>query len=520
MRLSPQKITFINSQISPNIYGNKATKRSFSARNVVNQNTGKKIAFPKAVMLLLIGVISSGTIVINKAGAGPKGNLFAEDLTVKAITSKPDKCNVIIDKDLLLELEKLAKKGNVKQSYYYDYYGKLDNSEQAIAERRFEDYKALAMNVPDSIMLGGVSQTKKYMSDVVSIIQNCGEYGAFYIKNIPDRYNMAIHASCIRRLSDAAKEIQGCKYENIAILNGLSAQEVMQKVVIPNEKIAQGEIIGKNQRTLIMITNEYGKDTEGAFIDNYSTNVFSRKDVNLEYKNYTFDESFLGHYDNIILIQPTSINADDALNSTFKKLEKTIDFGADVDIAYMAHSSGDGITLSNIYKTDGKNQVNRLDLQDFNPIEAGGQPFTQGIKRIFKNSIANGYNPRFIAMGCDSDKLQVFFKEFDGKVHIFGTPFDNNDKYVLGFNNNSLVMASKSSRFYKNYGLLYAITELKIKLAGKFLNSFSIDKGLENGTNPDLDRILLDDLQKGKTGGIVEKENGMTMIYDIKQYKN
>lgn len=510
-----------NLKNNANFYGAQTIKRSHNIYNYAeNLHLKRKISFPKAVMLLIIGVVSSGTIAINKTDTSPKGNLFAEGLTSKPITSKPDKNNVIIDKDLLVELDKLAKKGNIKQSYYYDYYGKLDNSEQAVEERRFEDYKSLVMNVPDSILLSGASETRNYMSDVISILQNCGEYGAFYIKNMPDKENMAIHATCIERLSNASKKIQGCKYENIALLNGLSAQELMQKVVIPNEKIANGETIGKNQNTLIMITNEYGKDTEGAFIDNYSTKAFSEKNTNLEYKNYTFDETFLGHYDNIILIQPTGINADDALNSAFTKLEKYINLGANVDIAYMAHSSGDGVTLSDIYKIDGKNQVNRIDTQDFNPIGNGGQPFAQSMKRIFKNSIDNGYNPRFICMGCDSDKLQVLFQEFDGKIHIFGTPFDNNDKYVLGFNNNSLVMASKSSRFYKNYGLLYAITELKIKLAVKLLNSFSIDKGLGRGTNPDLDLILLDNLQKGENGGIVEKENGMTMLYDIIKYKN
>lgn len=488
-------------------------------RNGLNNCCSKRNSTnPKALFLVLMALASSGGIInINK-----NNNLFAEDL--KQEGSSTNNQNTIDEKKFIMIFEKISKLNDIKQSYYYDYYNNLDNTISAVNERKFADYKSILCNIPDVVRLKGKKSIEQYQNGVMSILENCDEYGAMYIKNVPDKENMSLHSAYIERLLTATNKVQGCKCQNIAMLNGLTAEELIKKVVMPNEKIANNEKIGNKENTIIFITNEFGTDIGNAYIDNYNDKIFSQKNAKLAYKNYEFDESFLGHYDNIILIQPNGINADDALNNAFANIEASIEKGSHLDIAYMSHSNESGTTLSKIYKNNGDKQVNRLDIKDFGSSDKGGQPYAQSIKSILKNSIEAGYKPRFIALGCDSDNFESFFKEFNGDVHVFGTPYTNNSKFILGFNNNSLLMVSTSSKFYKNYGLLYAITELNQIITPATLNSFLIDDGLEADQtfpkNSIFDKILLEQILSNKRQGIVEKQNGMTMIYDTIKYRD
>lgn len=402
---------------------------------------------------------------------------------------------------------------SAKKSYYYE--DKMSNAE--IIAKKLKDYTILVDNIPQSVLKSGTDAVNLYKSSVISILKTCGEYGAMYIKNIPDVENMLQHAQGINRLAIASEKVQGCKFQNVALFNGFSADELMKKVVIPNEKIANGELVGQNQNTLIMITHEFGSDPNQAYAEDFSNKTFLTKHVQISDKNYDFEDSFLGHYDNILVIQPNGKNADDVLNKAFPDIEKGLYKGAKTDIIYIAQEvkGYDGAMLSNRYPTAQKDDgIYMFDTGDFKPIGKGGKPFSVSIEAIFKNAIDKGYSPNFIGDGCYSEFLENCVSESNrANVNVYGTPYKINGACYLGFADNKLELIAAVSKFFDNNGLLIRLMKADAKgEPNEFkTNSFLLNKELQ-------DKIIYDYKSNIKNGVLVKSMNGMIMEYRIQPY--
>lgn len=454
---------------------------------------------PKAIFLSLMALFATPNMV--KAG---------NPLT-KVVDDAASKSTLLnaVEFDFGSILEKLSNKIDAKKSYYYDsdFDGSIPNTE-IINTRRLNDYKNLLENIPVSIFKKGADAIIQYKNSIISILKTCDEYGAMYIKNIPDIENIVLHSQGLDRLSAASEKIQGCKFQNAAIFNGFSVDELMRKVVIPNEKVAKGELIGENQNTMILITHEFGCDKNKAYAQDFKKKTFS----------------FLKHYDNILVIQPNGKNADDVLNRAFLNIEKNLFKGAKTDIMYIGHEVNgfNGAKLSDWYPPSSDKGIYMLDIGDFDPLGRGGKPFSVSIANIFRNGIDNGYNPNIIGNGCKSEQLlqgamnKILPEGYRDKVHVFGTPDFVNSSPIIDFSaDNKLYFIEKVDPFFDtNKGLLIKITEAEKESQPNLqkIDSFVLDDTLKHK--------IITDYSNGIKKGVLMKPNGMVMEYRIITYYN
>lgn len=348
------------------------------------------------------------------------------------------------------QIAKLMKTGNEKVSgkSYYDT-NSCFATEKDTKKARLDDYIKLVKNVPNSVKNKGTEAVQEYRNGVLSILETCDEYGAMYIKNMPDPENMAKHAEGLKRLSAAAEKTQGCKFTNATLFNGFTAEELEKKVIIPNEKLAAGEKVGTEGHTLVMITHELGADYNQAFKNQFESNYMNSKNYNIEGKACKFDQSFLDYYDSILVIQPNDQSADDTLNKGFASINKGLDKKAQVDMTFIAHSGGGQPFLSlpkdkyaDIVYNDNLHYGERLHstMMDNSDFASSGQSFSKDMQEIFAKSIANGYNPRFIGQGCTSEFMQKTFnnympEEIAQKVRVFGSMGSSIGQFGIGYVN-------------------------------------------------------------------------------------
>lgn len=364
---------------------------------------------------------SSNMFKLTDKSTGENISLSKSFLADKVITDKIKTAIPDATPDQIDKLKNQSKQDLVGFSKYNNTDPKLTddqkkelNTPEKIKERRLDDYIKVTKNVPESVQKQGPEAVKKYRDSAISILDTTGEFGPAYIKNIPDPENMDKHASGLQKLSAAAEKNQGCKFKNATLFNGFTADELNQKVVIPNEKLAKGEKVGAKGETLVMIAHEGGTDYNGAFEDFYDTNTLNNKNYTASGKNCKFDESFLGHYDSILVIQPNAQSADKTLNKGLSTITSGLDKNAKVDITTIAHSGGGDPFLS--LPRDEKGNVDEkkmhygtrsnediMDGTDF--VSKTKQPYVDSMNKIFNQSKENGHVSRFIGQGCETDYL-------------------------------------------------------------------------------------------------------------------
>lgn len=364
---------------------------------------------------------SANTFKLTDKSTGENISFAKSFLADKAITDKIKTAIPDATPDQIDKLKNQSKQDLVGFSLYNNTDTKLTdaqkkelNTPEKIKERRLDDYLAVTKNVPESVQKQGPEAVKKYRDNTISILDTTGEFGPAYIKHVPDPENMDKHADGLKKLSDAAEKNQGCKFKNATLFNGFTADELNQKVVIPNEKLAKGEKVGEKGETLVMITHEGGTDYNGAFEDFYNSTNMSSKNYQASGKNCKFDESFLGHYDSILVIQPNNQNADTTLNKGLGKISSGLDKNAKVDFTTIAHSGGGDPFLS--IPRDDKGNVDEqkmhfgtrdsksmMDGTDF--VSKTKQPYVDSMNKMFNQSKENGHVTRFIGQGCETDYL-------------------------------------------------------------------------------------------------------------------
>lgn len=345
------------------------------------------------------------------------------------------------------QIAKLIKNGNQDISGFsrYKKYDENITMEQA-KQRRLDEYIEATKNVPDSVSQKGSEAVQKYRNGVLSIIETSGELAPLYVKLIPDPENISKHADGLKRLSIASEKNQGCKFTNATLFNGFNAEELENKVVIPNEKLAKGEKVGAKGETLVIVSHEYGTDYNTAFNSFYKNNYMHNKQISIGEKNCKFDETFLGHYDSILVIQPTGKTADDTLNDGFFTISKGLDKDAKVDVTTIAHSDGGEPLLSVVKENpssitkemhvgDKLQPSSMMDNSDF--VGKKAQPYSKYMGEIFQKSASNGHISRVIGQGCDTEFLQSTFNVSmpDGAVpEVMGNIGGSYGKVGIGFN--------------------------------------------------------------------------------------
>lgn len=468
MRLQPSYIKY-------NVQSKSLSKPDYSIKpntNSINPSfygSRKSNGF-KAFALSLFALLSGTAIYAKTSEAITKFSNKAPVL--KVIDYKGENPKLLSQhlqlflEDFMPELKKLSEDIPFKKSYYFED-GETANQ---VLDKKFKDYKQLTDNIPNNVLQKGSEAVLGYRQSIMSILKTCSEYGAIYIKHIPDIENISIHAEGLQRLSSACEKIQGCSFKNAALFNGFSADELMQKVVIPNEELANGKIVGENKNNLIFITHQIGVDNKNAYKSTFNSKAFKQKQVKYSDTKYNFDTSFLDHYDNIFVIQPGGISADDALNNAFGKIEKGLYPGAKADIIYTAqgvtkNGVPKGCWLSQRADRNYFDETDEMNLSDFNPIGQGGQKYAQSIKNLFKKAIDKGYAPRFIGEGCYSAFLneamsKILDTNYLTKVHVAGVPEEIKGVPIFGFIDNKLVYVAES---YDPAGNARAIITIKDK---------------------------------------------------------
>lgn len=365
-----------------------------------------------------------------------------------------------------------------------------------------------------------MAQSKKYIANNKNIVNkfednSLGKFGTYYSNLIPEGENVDEHFECLKEIKDLYKDIQGCEYKNPAILNGISLDDLKEKVLIPAQKLANGEKFGAKQKTLVFLTFNENADSTNAFRPNVASTAFTSTEDNISNYNFNFDESFLGHYDNIVVMQPNNISADAALDNLFSKLENSLDKNSKVDIAFIGH----GVNKQGVRFSPTKNtETSTMDLSDFKSLDNGGNAFAQSMKNIFVNCINSGYCPRVIGMGCSTDFMQdavnnIMPEDYSQFVKVFGTPYVTNGNYVIGFNKNVLEMFVRTESIKNNVSLILDIDDGKYaKNNDSVVESFEIDPQTKNNM-----QIIDNYINDGVTSGSLTKKSGVTMFYNIRK---
>ncbi len=365
-----------------------------------------------------------------------------------------------------------------------------------------------------------MAQNKKSIANNKNIVNkfednSLGKFGTYYSNLIPEGENIDEHFACLSEIKDLYKDIQGCEYKNPAVLNGISIDDLKNKVLVPAQKLANGEKFGAKQKTLVFLSFNENADSTNAFRQNVTSTAFTSTEDNISNYNFKFDESFLGHYDNIIVMQPNNITADSALDNLFSKLENSLDRNSKVDIAFIGH----GVNKQGVRFSPTKNtETSTMDLSDFKSLDNGGNAFAQSMKNIFVNCIDNGYCPRVIGMGCNTDFMQdaindVMPEDYSQFVKVFGTPYATNGNYVIGFNKNVLEMFVKTDAIKNNVSLILDIDDGKYaKNNDTVVESFEI-----NPQTKDNMQIVDNYIKDGTTSGSLSKKSGVTMFYNIRK---
>lgn len=347
-----------------------------------------------------------------------------------------------------------------------------------------------------------------------------GRYGKYYSNLIPKNENIDEHLTVFNEIKTLYKKIQGCEYNNPAIFNGMSILDIKAKILEPAKKLADNKVIGENEDTLVIIVFNAATDRENAFKSNMATDGYSCKKCKLSTFDFNFDEAFLEHYDNILLVQPNDgQSADKTLDLFFTKLENCLADDARLDITFMGHGKGkEGVVLS----FGSYNEERTMDLSDFKPLEKGGNIFAQSMKNIFIKSIENGYKPRIIGIGCSSEFMQTAIynfmpEEYKYDVKVFGAPESSSGAYVLGFTKNYLQMILMITNAHNKLWLIIDISDGNfIKENNKDVESFMIlpDKNNESSNMHIFSQYENDNIDSGW----LTKPSGVSMQYIVREF--
>ena len=346
------------------------------------------------------------------------------------------------------------------------------------------------------------------------IVNTYGKYGKFYVSNTPILEDLCEHKECLNKINTLYKEIQGCSFNNPAIFNGLTLEELNEKVISPAQKLANGEKFGKNSNNLLFMMFENTCDSEGGFDVDLYKNTFNSQKSMVNGVEYQFDESFLKHYDNIFLMQPDAKqDTDKTLDTLFEKLEKSLEDGANLDIIFEGHGIGlAGVRFSTYFGLEKA----MLDVTDFWPIEKGGNSFAQSMKNIFVKSIDDGHTPRIVGISCNSDSLQkainnIMPENYKESVKVFGMPYNTFGETAIGFNDNSLEIITRTAPIKDNLGMLIKMTE-KSQIAE---DDNIVDTFLACENNGENAKNIIDNYKNGKNSGVLTKSSGVEMEYTI-----
>ena len=417
--------------------------------------------------------------------------------------------------DIEAWIDRMAREQSAVYSYYPHHV--VENDESILTEKKFK-YLHIVTSIPPEIEAKGRAESSRFQRELLGFMEEFKELGAMYAEFIPDKANLTIHREGLRRVLAAVKATQGCEFANVALLNGISSDDLMKKVVLPNERLSRGEKFGKDENTLVFISTDDSFALLRGFEFVLSRASFTSVNQSLDTYRFTFEKSFFDHYDNILLVQPKDVSADDVLDRFFAALSGSLEDGAKLDVAYIGHgTNGIGTTLSKRLGLSLEKSL--LDTSDFLPEEKGGNAYATAIKTLFESAMRAGYTPRMIGFGCSSDFLQTcadrkFPLEERDAVRVFGTPYSTNGKYALGFSQDCLEMIFNVSVIKNDYGLTVELTDLNLKMEdAREVTSFMIDKPI--GANMDIfDRYFTD----GVSSGYLRKPSGVIMQYTLLNY--
>lgn len=316
-----------------------------------------------------------------------------------------------------------------------------------------------------------------------------GRYGTYYSNFIPEDESITDHYALMTELKTLYVQLQGCEWKNPAIFNGITLEQLHTKVLEPAQKLAAGETIGDGQKILVFMSLAEAADSSKAFDTDFACNGFVGNIGTLKpYKNYTFtyEESFILHYDSIILLQPNGkADADTVLDTLFPKLEAQIAETAQVDYFIIGHGNANGVRLSNPNVHDKA----WFGADDFKPVDEGGNVYATSIRNMIMRSIDNGYNPRFIAIGCSTDGFQNIFndwldEEYREHLKVFGGPNETYGTCSIGYDHNGcLELITLVNNIGNNPKLVLEETDGRYSMTNpRTVDSFLIDSKASDGT--------------------------------------
>lgn len=126
----------------------------------------------------------------------------------------------------------------------------------------------------------------------------------------------------------------------------------------PAAMVLDEEVLPEFQYNLIFVIADC-KTFQGAFDKNCKFPFF----VNTSYKDmfdtYSFDESFLEHYDNNFVVQLSGRNTfDNIMDITMSKIEKIIGENNCTDLIYMTHGTNKNLAVISSYGSVDARSIN------------------------------------------------------------------------------------------------------------------------------------------------------------------
>lgn len=231
-----------------------------------------------------------------------------------------------------------------------------------------------------------------------SIIADYPGFGKLYVMHIPDWENHNLHVQYLKRLSAASQKVSGCDFKNPAFFDVMDAEMLLQRVVLPMERLAEQEREAEPAQVLAVILYERGTDSAHYAFDDcfkyctYMDTYAARAEVG---RDVYYDTPFLKGYERFYVCQPNGITARAALTAFFRRLEETYVAGSRIDVLVMGHgiSNTTGVRLS---KRGNGPRENCFYTGEFKATASSGDSYAASFKRIMQAELDGGITPRVL----------------------------------------------------------------------------------------------------------------------------
>lgn len=270
--------------------------------------------------------------------------------------------------------------------------------------------------------------TYDHYQAVYNIVSYYDDKCECFLSMVPNETSPYEYLDAALKVYIESEKVSGHPFAKSQLLAGLSVDFMKKRMLEPLQRINEGkELSGK---TLVALVSSKEPSMSSLQKLAYSSPAFSQTKYKVNGEYYNNDESFFGHYDNVIMLESQK-EADQSLAQAFEKIKSCSKNCSEFDVLCFS---------SNLFKA--------------------GSPLSAEYVQIAKRLVEKGVRPRIICLGNRTDAIQLnvnkIFSEADAnKICVFGTPANMQGEMSCAFRKGNLFIVLLTERVNGKRLLIY-----------------------------------------------------------------